>query len=38
MLVIGFLLNYLRSSSFLPFVIYRLALAAVIFVIFLVRG
>jgi undecaprenyl-diphosphatase len=36
-LAIGFLLRYLRSNSFLPFVVYRIALAAVIVVVYLVR-
>ncbi len=39
-LSIGFLLNYLtrRSNSFLPFVVYRLGLAALIVVVYLLRG
>jgi len=39
-LSIGFLLNFLsrRSNSFLPFVVYRFGLAALIVVVYLVRG
>ncbi len=39
-LSIGFLLNFLsrRSNSFLPFVVYRLGLAALIVVVYLLRG
>lgn len=36
-LVIGFLLNWLRKSSFLPFVWYRLLLGAFVITIFLIR-
>jgi undecaprenyl-diphosphatase len=34
---IGFLLRYLRTNSFLPFVVYRIALAAVIVLVYLLR-
>jgi undecaprenyl-diphosphatase len=37
-LAIGFLLRYLRSNSFLPFVVYRIALAAVIVIVYLLHG
>jgi undecaprenyl-diphosphatase len=37
-LAIGFLLRYLKTNSFLPFVIYRLGLAALIVVVYLQRG
>lgn len=37
-LAIGFLLRYLRTNSFLPFVIYRLGLAAAIVVVYFLRG
>lgn len=37
-LAIGFLLRYLKTNSFLPFVIYRLGLAATIIAIYLMRG
>ncbi len=37
-LAIGFLLRYLRRNSFLPFVIYRIGLAAVVFAVYLLRG
>ncbi|WP_026370546.1 undecaprenyl-diphosphate phosphatase [Kallotenue papyrolyticum] len=37
-LAIGFLLRYLRSNSFLPFVIYRLALAALVVIVYIARG
>jgi undecaprenyl-diphosphatase len=37
-LTIGFLLRYLRSNSFLPFVIYRLGLAALIVAVYFLRG
>lgn len=36
-LAIGFLLRYLKTNSFLPFVIYRLGLAALIVVLFFAR-
>jgi undecaprenyl-diphosphatase len=37
-LAIGFLLRYLKTNSFLPFVIYRLGLAAAIVVVYFLRG
>ncbi len=37
-LAIGFLLRYLRTNSFLPFVIYRLGLAAAVVAVYLLRG
>lgn len=37
-LAIGFLLRYLKSNSFLPFVVYRLGLAALIVAIYFLRG
>lgn len=37
-LTIGFLLRYLRRNSFLPFAIYRIGLAAVIVVVYFLRG
>jgi undecaprenyl-diphosphatase len=37
-LAIGFLLQYLRQNSFLPFVLYRIALAVVIVVVYFLRG
>lgn len=37
-LTIGFLLRYLRRNSFLPFAIYRIGLAALIVVVYFLRG
>jgi undecaprenyl-diphosphatase len=37
-LAIGFLLRYLRTNSFLPFVVYRIGLAAVIVLVYVLRG
>lgn len=37
-LAIGFLLRYLRTNSFLPFVVYRIGLAAVIVAVYFLRG
>jgi undecaprenyl-diphosphatase len=37
-LTIHLLLNYLKTRSFLPFVIYRIILAILIFVVFFTRG
>lgn len=37
MLSIGFLLRYLRANTFLPFVVYRIALALLIVVVYLTR-
>jgi undecaprenyl-diphosphatase len=37
-LAIGFLLRYLKTNSFLPFTVYRLGLALVIVVIYLLRN
>ncbi len=37
-LAIGFLLRYLKTNSFLPFVVYRIGLAALIILIYFVRG
>jgi len=37
-LAIGFLLRYLKRNSFAPFVIYRIGFAAVIIVVYLLRG
>lgn len=37
-LAIGFLLRYLKTNSFLPFVIYRLGLAALIITLYVARG
>jgi undecaprenyl-diphosphatase len=37
-LAIGFLLSYLKRNSFLPFVVYRLALAALIVAVYLARS
>jgi len=36
-LAIGFLLRYLRTNSFLPFVVYRIALAAIIVLVYFLR-
>ena len=37
-MAIHFLLNYLKTKSFLPFVIYRILLAIFIFAVFFIRG
>jgi undecaprenyl-diphosphatase len=37
-LAIGFLLRYLKTNSFLPFAVYRLGLAALIVVVYLLRN
>jgi undecaprenyl-diphosphatase len=37
-LAIGFLLRYVRTRSFLPFVIYRLVFAAIIVAVYVARG
>jgi undecaprenyl-diphosphatase len=37
-LAIGFLVSYLKRNSFLPFVVYRLALAALIVAVYLARS
>jgi undecaprenyl-diphosphatase len=37
-LAIGFLLQYLKRNSFLPFVVYRLGLAALIVAVYFLRG
>jgi undecaprenyl-diphosphatase len=36
-LAIGFLLRYLRTNSFLPFVVYRIGLAAVVVLVYVLR-
>lgn len=37
-LAIGFLLRYLQTNDFLPFVVYRIGLAALIVIVYLIRG
>lgn len=37
-LAIGFLLRYLKNNSFLPFVVYRIGLAALVVAVYLLRG
>ncbi len=36
-LAIGFLLRYLKTNSFLPFAVYRIGLAALVVVVYLLR-
>jgi undecaprenyl-diphosphatase len=37
-LAIGFLLRYVKSNSYLPFALYRLALAAAVVIVYVLRG